>query len=175
MVFFLGALVIAGFSWRSFSTIRSYRFFRFLAVVALWAVTAINLPWWSLDFSSAMQIISWVLILGFLALAIWGFLLLQTSGSSTTKNPPPGFARTSHLVTTGPFRHIRHPLYASFILFGWGEALMSGKFFGIFFALLVTALFYLTALLEEEENLDRFGAEYAEYMTTTRMFVPGLF
>ena len=175
MVFFLGALVIAGFSWRSFSIMRSYRFFRFLAFVSLWAVTVINLPWWSVDFSSAIQIVSWVLLLGFLALAIWGFSLLLTAGSSATQDSPPGFRRTSRLVTTGPFRYMRHPLYASFILFGWGEALMSRTFFGVFFALLVTGLFYLTALLEEEENLERFGEAYVEYMKTTRMFVPGVF
>ncbi len=177
MVFFLGAIVIAGFSWRFFSAVRSYGFFRFLAFESLWAVMAINLPWWFLNVLSARQIVSWTLLLGSLCLAISGFYLLLTAGRPSKKGSPTQFAfeHTSRLVTAGPYRYIRHPLYTSLILLVWGITLKGGSFFSIFFSLLATGFLYLTALAEEQENLDRFGKAYADYMTGTRMFVPGVF
>jgi protein-S-isoprenylcysteine O-methyltransferase Ste14 len=177
MLFLLGALIIAGISWRVFSNLRSHGFFRFLAFEAMWAVIVINVPWWFHDFLSLRQIVSWILLLGSLGVAISGFLLLLSAGRSTEKKPSTNFAfeQTSRLVTTGPYRYIRHPLYASLILLVWGSALKTGSFASIFFSLLATGFLYLTALLEEEENLDRFGEAYVEYMAHTRMFVPGVF
>ena len=177
MIFFLGALVLAGLSWRFFQDTRSYRFLRFLAFEAVWAVTVINIPWWSLEFSSAMQLVSWALLLGSLGFAIGGFFLLLTAGRPMRKGSSADFAfgRPSRLVTSGPYHYVRHPLYTSLILLVWGEALKSGSFFSFVFSLLATGLVYITALLEEEENIDRFGEAYVKYMTGTRMFLPGVF
>jgi protein-S-isoprenylcysteine O-methyltransferase Ste14 len=177
MVFFLGTLVIAGFSWRVFSNPRSHGFFRFLAFVAMWAVLIPNVPWWFREAFSARQIVSWTLLLGSLGLAISGFSMLLTAGRPSGKGSSRGvaFEQTSRLVTNGPYRYIRHPLYASLILLVWGMAMKSGSFASIFLSLLATGLLYLTALTEEGENLDRFGEAYETYMTSTRMFVPGVF
>jgi protein-S-isoprenylcysteine O-methyltransferase Ste14 len=41
--------------------------------------------------------------------------------------------------------------------------------------LLSTAFLIATARVEEGENLDKFGAEYAAYKKTTKMFIPFLF
>ena len=177
MVFFLGTLVIAAVSWRVFSNPRSHRFLRFLAFVTMWGVFTINAPWWFREVFTLRQIVSWTLLFGSLGLAISGFLLLLTAGRPSRKRPSakPAPGLTSRLVTTGPFRYVRHPIYASLILLVWGMGLKSGSFASIFFSLLATGFLYLTALLEEEENLDRFGEAYTEYMTKTRMFVPWVF
>ena len=177
MLFFLGSLVIGGFSWRVFSNPRSYGFFRFLAFEAMWAVITINVPWWFQDVFSARQIVSWILLLGSLGLAISGFYLLGTSGGLSVKRPSMhhAFGQTSRLVKAGPYRSIRHPLYTSLILLAWGAALKSGSIASIFFSLLVTGILYLTALAEEDGNIDRFGEAYVKYMQSTRMFVPGVF
>lgn len=177
MLFLLGALVIAGISWRVFSNLRSHGFFRFLAFEAMWAVIVINIPWWFHDVLSLRQVVSWTLLLGSLGLAISGFFLLLTAGRSSGKRSSTNFAfeQTSRLVTAGPYRYIRHPLYTSLILLVWGTAFKTGSFASIFFSLLATGFLYLTALLEEEENLERFGEAYVKYMDSTRMFVPGVF
>jgi protein-S-isoprenylcysteine O-methyltransferase Ste14 len=177
MLFFLGSLVIIGFSWRVFSNPRSHGFFRFLAFEAIWAVITINVQWWFRDVLSASQIVSWIFLLGSLGLAISGFQLLRAASGHSVKESSTNYAfeQTSRLVTSGPYRYIRHPLYTSLILLAWGAALKSGSLASIFFSLLATGLLYLTALAEEEENLERFGETYAKYMTSTRMFVPGVF
>jgi protein-S-isoprenylcysteine O-methyltransferase Ste14 len=177
MLFFVGSLVIIGFSWRVFSNPRSHGFFRFLAFEAIWAVITINVPWWFRDVLSARQIVSWILLLGSLALAISGFYLLRAAGRRPVKESSTNYAfeETSRLVTTGPYHYIRHPLYTSLILLAWGAALKSGSLASVFFSLLAAGLLYFAALAEEEENLDRFGESYAEYMTGTQMFIPGVF
>jgi protein-S-isoprenylcysteine O-methyltransferase Ste14 len=38
-----------------------------------------------------------------------------------------------------------------------------------------TAFLIATAKVEEVENLSKFGADYAAYMKTTKMFIPFLF
>jgi protein-S-isoprenylcysteine O-methyltransferase Ste14 len=177
MVFFLGSLVIVGFSRRVFEDLRSHGFFRFLAFEAVWAIVTINATWWFQDVFSVRQIVSWLLLFGSLGLAISGFTLLRTAGKAASRRPSTNFAfeQTARLVTTGPYRYIRHPLYTSLILLAWGAALKSGSLVSIFFSLLATGFLYYTALMEEDENLERFGESYAEYMTSTRMFVPGVF
>ena len=46
---------------------------------------------------------------------------------------------------------------------------------GILLAAVATGAVYLTARVEEQENLRNFGAEYAEYMRETHMFIPFVF
>jgi protein-S-isoprenylcysteine O-methyltransferase Ste14 len=177
MAFFVGALLLALFSRRVFSNLRSHGFFRFLAFVSGWAVITISAPRWFQDLLSARQIVSWLLLIGSALLAASGFYLLKAVGKPSPKGTSTDFAfeQTSRLVTTGPFRYIRHPLYASLILLVWGAMLKSGSLASIFFTLLATGFLFITARAEEEENLERFGEAYAEYMERTKMFVPGVF
>jgi len=42
-------------------------------------------------------------------------------------------------------------------------------------AAVATGTLYLTARVEERENLRNFGAEYAVYMRETHMFIPFVF
>src|SRR5512143_51415 len=89
MVFFLGAIVIAGSSMRYFSNPRSYGFFRFLASLALWAVFVISLPWWARDVISPRQIISWILLAASVALAISTLSLLFAAKFRGAQTGPP--------------------------------------------------------------------------------------
>jgi protein-S-isoprenylcysteine O-methyltransferase Ste14 len=177
MAFFLGALGLAVISRRVFADPRSHGFFRFLAFLAIWAIIVINAPRWFSNVLSPAQIVSWILLLGSLGLAASGFIALHKHGKPRPAISSTDFAfeQTTHLVMTGPYRFIRHPLYASLILLAWGSALKYGTAPVLLFGLLATALLYLTARAEEYENLERFGSSYEEYISRTRMFVPGLF
>jgi protein-S-isoprenylcysteine O-methyltransferase Ste14 len=76
---------------------------------------------------------------------------------------------------SGAYRYIRHPLYASLLLFTWEAFLKQISLpAGLLLSVTIVAL-YLTARLEEQENLQNFGLEYAEYMQHTKMFIPWLF
>jgi protein-S-isoprenylcysteine O-methyltransferase Ste14 len=79
---------------------------------------------------------------------------------------------TTSLINSGLYRYIRHPLYLSLILGGfgimmkdpgWTQILLAG---GNFIAL------YVTARVEEGEMIGKFGKEYTDYMKDTKMFIP---
>jgi protein-S-isoprenylcysteine O-methyltransferase Ste14 len=79
------------------------------------------------------------------------------------------------LVTSGPYRYIRHPLYTFGYLVFTGASLAAANWF--IFAMLTLAM---TALFErtkqEEANLlARFGDEYAAYMQRTGRYLPKVF
>lgn len=77
------------------------------------------------------------------------------------------------VVTSGPYRWIRHPLYAFGLpmMVGWGVAgrnwliLVTGT-------MLVVLLMTIRAPREEAMMLDGFGESYRRYMTRTGRFVP---
>ncbi len=77
-------------------------------------------------------------------------------------------------MEVGLYRYIRHPLYASLMLFAWGVFFKGVDSLGGSLALMATVLLVATARYEERFNIDRFGAAYAEYMRRTKMFVPFL-
>jgi len=177
MLYFVGALAIAGISWRTFGEIRSHGFVRFLAFEAIWAVLVLNLTAWFRDPLSWHQVISWVLLMASAVLAVWGFMVLKRAGkplSSPQRKGTFAFEETTRLVTTGPYRNIRHPLYTSLLLFVWGAVFKSFSFFGIVIGLAASFLLYVAAYYEELENLERFGEPYDRYMQQTKMFIPGL-
>ena len=133
-------------------------------------MTLLNIGVWFRDPFSALQIISWVLLLSSLILAVYGFYVLHTVGK-----PKGEVENTTVLVTEGAYKYIRHPLYSTLLLGGCGvffkdPSLLAATLF------LATSIFVLaTAKTEESGNLKKFGADYAAYMKTTKMFIPSLF
>jgi protein-S-isoprenylcysteine O-methyltransferase Ste14 len=80
--------------------------------------------------------------------------------------------RGQTVVSTGPYRHVRHPLYAGFILFTVGTALMLGSAYGVVGALVLNVLIAWRAA-REEQVLQRELAGYGEYMTRVKhRFIP---
>ena len=88
---------------------------------------------------------------------------------------PTSATRKQHtLVTSGPYRWVRHPLYSvgssMFVAFG----MMADNWF---LALLGVLMFILMAIRtpKEEANLiEKFGDDYREYMKRTGAFFPKL-
>lgn len=74
-----------------------------------------------------------------------------------------------HLVTEGPYRWCRHPLYLSFVLIILGLDLMFGSPAGILVTLFLAlpSMIY-RARLEEKALADRFGEEWEAYKERTR-------
>jgi protein-S-isoprenylcysteine O-methyltransferase Ste14 len=76
------------------------------------------------------------------------------------------------LVEVGAYRHIRHPLYASLLFFGWGVFFKGLDLPSVVLALAATAFWIAAARYEEHFNVAHFGAAYTEYIKRTKMFVP---
>jgi protein-S-isoprenylcysteine O-methyltransferase Ste14 len=149
---------------------RSYRFFRLLAFEALLLLVYLNSPSWFFTPFSIQQIFSWILLLGSIVLALHGFWMLHRYGEPTN-----GIETTTQLVDSGAFRFIRHPLYTSLLLFGWGVFFKNPTWAAVGIALGATAFLMATTLYEEEENLGQFGEVYADYRKRTWRMIPLVF
>ena len=79
------------------------------------------------------------------------------------------------LVTDGPYRFIRHPMYTAIFLIGVGVSLLSANWVVALSYLLPVSLMYLIRVSDEEEMLiGQFGDEYREYMKRTGRLIPKL-
>jgi protein-S-isoprenylcysteine O-methyltransferase Ste14 len=82
--------------------------------------------------------------------------------------------RAQTVIDSGPYRYIRHPMYAGMVLFVIGTPLMLGSLWGL---AATPVLFVMLAMrtLGEEKVLKQDLAGYAEYMTKTPWrIVPGV-
>lgn len=106
---------------------------------------------------------------GILAVVFWTWtqVTLDTQWSAQLQ-----LTRDHHLITTGPYARIRHPLYAGMI--GWCAALSLLTANWIFVAVCVLAIGGLLWRVPKEEQMmiEAFGDEYKEYMKRTGRFFP---
>lgn len=79
------------------------------------------------------------------------------------------------LVTDGPYRFIRHPMYAAIFLIGIGVSLLSANWIVALSYMMPTASLYLVRVSDEEEMMiGQFGDEYRQFMTRTGRLIPKL-
>jgi protein-S-isoprenylcysteine O-methyltransferase Ste14 len=108
---------------------------------------------------------------GFGVLCLFGiYWLFSSIGSGIT---PTSATRQKHrLITTGPYRWVRHPLYT----IGCSLFVTFGMIADNWFIALLGSLAFITMAIrtpKEEANLiDKFGDEYREYMKRTGRFLP---
>lgn len=170
ILFAIASIGILVFSWPFLRAPRSHGFFRFFAFEGCLGLVAMHVSRWFRDPFSAHQMVSWALLIGSAALAAHGFYLLRRVG-----RPRKGIEDTTRLVRAGAYRYIRHPLYSSLLLLAWGVFFKGPSVGGGVLAAATTGFLVATARVEEAENFQKFGAEYAAYMQETRMFLPFLF
>jgi len=80
------------------------------------------------------------------------------------------------LVTTGPYRLVRHPIYLGFILLALGQALAFSSWFAGLIVLVGFAPTFAWRASAEEKLLGRtFGERYVRYRRRTKMIIPHFF
>jgi protein-S-isoprenylcysteine O-methyltransferase Ste14 len=76
------------------------------------------------------------------------------------------------LVTSGPYRFVRHPFYAAGAIWLFGVSLLTANWFLGLGGLLLMFLLVLRTPKEEQKLIDRFGDQYRVYAATTGRFFP---
>ena len=101
------------------------------------------------------------------------FLIYWMFSNIGTGITPTVATRSEHkLVTKGPYRWIRHPLYTFGTLFFLSFALMADSWFIALLALTAIIILSLRLPNEEAHLIEKFGDEYREYMKRTGKFLP---
>lgn len=103
------------------------------------------------------------------ALIYW---LFSSLGSGIT--PTVATRKRHRLVTHGPYRWVRHPLYTVGTAFVLSFALMADSWFIAAMAILAFALLALRVPNEEAHLVAEFGDEYRDYVKKTGRFLPRL-
>lgn len=78
------------------------------------------------------------------------------------------------LVTTGPYRYWRHPIYASIIYFVWAGQVELPTVLSIALALTVTIGLVVRMVIEEQFLVTAYP-EYPEYMRHAKRLIPFVF
>ena len=115
-----------------------------------------------------LQAVGLVVFLSGLALAVWARRYLgQNWGMPMTEKVDP------ELVTTGPYRRVRHPIYSGIILAMIGTAI-AVSWFWLLAVVLLGAYFVYSAVMEERYMTGVFPDTYPAYRRSTKMLVPFL-
>ena len=75
------------------------------------------------------------------------------------------------LVTSGPYRYVRHPMYAGGIIACIGSAIVAGGAF-VFFLIILTPLFLWRVSAEDKLMEQQFPNEYPAYEKRTKALIP---
>ncbi len=148
---------------------RGILFFYMVAVVVIYAFNplwleqlAVNLPLWSRWLGTGIAAIS-------LALLVWVHLALGRQWSANLE------LREEHLlITKGPYKSVRHPMYSAFIGLAGGLALVSASWPIIFLAIMTLLVLCTRVSREESMMIESFGDEYRAYMKYTGRLLPRL-
>lgn len=112
-----------------------------------------------------------MLCLAGLGLMIWTIRLFWEKGTGTLTP----FDPTRRLVVSGPYRHVRNPMYLGVFLILYGEGILLGSTVVLAFATLVVLLPVLYVPLVEERGLEeRFGGEYRTFKAHVPRWIPRL-
>jgi protein-S-isoprenylcysteine O-methyltransferase Ste14 len=101
-----------------------------------------------------------------IALAIWARVHLGRNwGMPMTQKAEP------ELVTSGPYRFVRHPIYSGLLAGVLGTALAT-NLIGLIIVAVLGAYFYYSASIEEKNLMATFPTSYLAYRANTKMLIP---
>jgi len=106
---------------------------------------------------------------GALALAIWARRTFAKDQFSTHPQPAAG-----PMINAGPYKYIRHPMYAAALLLLWSGILSHLSLINLLIGLVVT---FTTAIriINEERLLSEHFPDYAQYAGKTKRLIPGIY
>jgi protein-S-isoprenylcysteine O-methyltransferase Ste14 len=116
--------------------------------------------------SLALGVVGTAVFASGIGLAIWARIHLGRNwGMPTSQKADP------ELVTTGPYRFVRHPIYSG-ILIGVLGTTLATNLLGLIIVGVLGAYFYYSASVEEKNLTATFPTAYPAYQSTTKMLIP---
>lgn len=100
-------------------------------------------------------------------LGFWGFRKLYQHGTALLSS-----STATRLVTSGPFRFTRNPVYLAYTLATLGAGMVTGNAWLIAAAIVTAGITHAWIIRREEKHLlARFGFEFENYRRRTRAWI----
>ena len=115
-----------------------------------------------------IQDIAAVLCVGGIAFAIWARVHLGGNWSAR-----PALKEGHELITSGPYRWVRHPIYTGTLLAVLATAFVSAPIWWFFIATFAVVVI-VRVQVEERLMLRQFPSQYPEYKKRTKALIPFL-
>ena len=101
-----------------------------------------------------------------LGVAVWARVYLGGNwGQPMSQRAEP------ELITTGPYRYVRNPIYSGLIL-AMTATVMAYNLYGLIVVALVSVFFIYSGVVEERNMANRFPDSYSAYKRSTKMLIP---
>ena len=133
----------------------------------LWMINPAWMAWSSLPFPMWLRWVGLILASTAGCLVVWTFHNLGKNLTDTV------VTRKEHsLVTSGPYRWVRHPFYLAGALGGLGACLATANWSLAVVGTIGLLFLYFRTRIEEEKLIARFGDEYRNYARRVGRFLP---
>jgi protein-S-isoprenylcysteine O-methyltransferase Ste14 len=121
----------------------------------------LNLPYW----------LRWAgPFFGFCSLALFVWVHKNLGANFSRKIR---IAEEQRIVTSGPYRFLRHPMYAAFYLLHLAMFFLTSNWFlGASWTVFLTVIIFMRINREEKLLIEKFKEEYLFYMQRTGRFIP---
>ncbi|WP_034474459.1 methyltransferase family protein [Aestuariibacter salexigens] len=140
-----------------------------LLLLAIFAVASVMTAFLPTMTPLNMMLATWVLISAGFAIAVWG--VVEFRRASTTVDPTK-VGKVSKLVTSGPFRFTRNPMYVGMTLCLLGIQLGWGAWPSLLLAPLFIAYITRFQIIPEERAItDIFGVSFIQYCQRVRRWL----
>ncbi len=118
---------------------------------------------------------SWLVIAGDLLVVFGMWMVRRVFKENSFGSATVAIAEDQKVISTGPYAIVRHPMYASAMVYTVGMALALGSYWGLLAAFLIV-LCLIWRLFDEEKLLVSKLCGYKEYRARVRWrLVPGVF
>lgn len=150
-----------------FVILRGILFIALLAFLAMYLSGATWIGGFSIPLPAWLRWVGFALGIASVTFWTWTQIHLDTQWSAQLQ-----LKKSHHLVTTGPYAYLRHPLYSSMI--GWAASVSLLTANWIFIAICALSIVGVWVRFPKEEQMmtEAFGDEYKAYMQRTGRFFP---
>jgi protein-S-isoprenylcysteine O-methyltransferase Ste14 len=143
----------------------------FVAVMLVWLIaTGLDRRTHASDVPLLLQVLGLAMYLLSTAFIMWVF----RTNSFAAPVVKVQAERHHHVISSGPYAFVRHPMYSGIMLFFFGVPLLLGSWWGVAIAPAFAVLFAIRARIEERALVEGLP-DYADYAARVRYrLVPGL-